>query len=66
MSRLLIIMGLTILLIGIAWPWLQKLGIGRLPGDIVIQRENFTLYFPVVTGLILSLVLSLVLWIVNR
>jgi hypothetical protein len=66
MSRFLIILGLAILLTGLLWPWLSKLGLGRLPGDIVIERETFTFYFPFTTGLIISVVLSLILWIVNR
>lgn len=66
MSRTLIIIGLVIVAIGILWPWLGRLGLGRLPGDIVIERENFTFYAPIVTGLLISLVLSLVLWLLNR
>ena len=48
------------------WPLLQKIGLGRLPGDIVIERENFRFYFPIVTSLIISVILSLVLWLLNR
>ncbi|MQW90762.1 DUF2905 domain-containing protein [Sinorhizobium saheli] len=66
MSRILIIIGLIIVAIGMAWPWLARLGLGRLPGDILIQRENFTFYLPITTGLIVSVVLSLVLWLINR
>lgn len=66
MSRLLIGLGLVILLIGIAWPWLSRLGLGRLPGDIVIERENFHFYFPVATSIIVSIILSAVLWLLNR
>jgi hypothetical protein len=66
MSRVLIVVGLVILAIGLLWPWLGRLGLGRLPGDIVIQRENVTFYFPLVTCLILSALFSLVLWLVNR
>lgn len=62
MSRILII----IVAIGMAWPWLARLGLGRLPGDILIQRENFTFYLPITTGLIVSVVLSLILWLINR
>src|SRR5688500_18842308 len=62
MQRLLIILGLLLLVAGLAWPWLWKLPFGRLPGDIIIERENFRLYFPLTTGLLLSLVLSLLLW----
>jgi len=66
MNRLLIGAGLLLLLIGLAWPWLDKLGLGRLPGDIVIRREGFSLYFPIVTCLVLSAVASLIFWIMRR
>ncbi|MDQ2953782.1 MAG: DUF2905 domain-containing protein [Pseudomonadota bacterium] len=66
MSRFLILLGLVILVLGLAWPLLSKLGLGRLPGDIVIERENFTLYFPIVTSLVVSALLSLALWFMNR
>jgi hypothetical protein len=52
--------------VGILWPTIAKLGLGRLPGDIVIERENFRLYLPIGTSLLISTVLSLVLWFVNR
>jgi hypothetical protein len=65
-SRFLILLGAVILLAGILWPVLSKLGVGRLPGDIVIERENFTLYLPLATGLIVSLLLSAALWLFNR
>jgi hypothetical protein len=66
MARFLIVLGLAILIIGLLWPYLGKLGLGRLPGDIVIERENGTIYVPLVTCLLLSLLLSLVFWIANR
>ena len=66
MARILIILGVVILLTGLLWPFLSRLGLGRLPGDIVIERDNVTFYFPIVTCLILSLLFSLVLWLVNR
>jgi Protein of unknown function (DUF2905) len=66
MARFLIVLGLAILLVGLLWPYLSKLGLGRLPGDIVIERENVTLYIPLVTCLLLSLVLSLIFWVANR
>jgi hypothetical protein len=66
MARFLIVLGLVILVVGLLWPYLSKLGLGRLPGDIVIERENTTFYFPLVTCLLLSLVLSLILWVANR
>ena len=66
MARFLIVLGLVLLLAGLLWPYLSQIGLGRLPGDIVIQRENVTLYFPLMTCLLLSVLLSLVLWVVNR
>ena len=66
MSRTLIIIGLAIAAVGVLWPWLRRLGLGRLPGDIVIQRDNFTLYVPIVTCLAVSVVVSLVLWLLSR
>jgi hypothetical protein len=66
MARFLIVLGLVILVVGLLWPYLSKLDLGRLPGDIVIERENTTFYFPLVTCLLLSLVLSLVLWVASR
>jgi hypothetical protein len=65
-SRFLIPLGVAILVIGLLWPVLSKIGLGRLPGDIVIRRDNFTFYFPIVTCLLVSVVLSLILWLVNR
>ena len=66
MSRLLVGVGVIILLIGITWPWLSRLGLGRLPGDIVIERENFQFYFPLATSIIFSIILSAVLWLLSR
>jgi hypothetical protein len=54
------------LVAGLLWPFLSRIGLGRLPGDIVIERENMTFYFPLMTCLLLSVVFSLVFWIVNR
>jgi len=66
MSRLLIVIGLTIAAVGVLWPWATRLGLGRLPGDIVIQRGAFTFYFPIVTCLVVSVGVSLVLWLLGR
>ena len=65
-SRFLIGLGLIILLAGLLWPFLAKLGLGRLPGDIVIRREGFTFYFPIVTSLLISLVLTVLFWMLRR
>ena len=62
MQQLLITLGILLLLLGIAWPWLSQLPLGRLPGDIHIERENFSFHFPLMTGLLISIVLSLILW----
>lgn len=66
MSRLLITFGILLIVVGLLWPWMAKLGLGRLPGDIVVERENFRLYIPITTALLVSLVVSLVLWWLNR
>jgi hypothetical protein len=66
MSRTLIIAGLVIVATGLLWPLIGKLGLGQLPGDIHVERENYSLYFPVMTSLLISIVLSVVLWLVNR
>jgi Protein of unknown function (DUF2905) len=66
MARTLIIIGLVIVAVGLLWPWLGRLGLGRLPGDIVIERGNSSFYFPIVTCLLISVVLSVVLWLFGR
>ena len=66
MARFLIVLGLAILVAGLLWPYLSQIGLGRLPGDIVIERENMTFYFPLVTCLLVSGLLSLIFWALNR
>jgi len=66
MGRWLVILGIVLVVLGLLWPWLGKLGLGRLPGDIVIERENVRVYVPIVTSLVVSLVLSLILWWLGR
>jgi hypothetical protein len=66
MSRTLIIFGLVLVAAGLLWPWLGKLGLGRLPGDISIERPTYSFYFPLMTSLVISVVLSVVLWLFNR
>jgi hypothetical protein len=70
MARWLIILGVLLILVGVLWPWLTRLGLGRLPGDMVIERDNFRVYIPIATSIVvsvvLSLLLSLVLWLLNR
>jgi hypothetical protein len=66
MQRFLIGLGVVILLVGIAWPVLTRIGIGRLPGDIMIQRGNTSFYFPIVTCILVSIVVSALVWLFNR
>ena len=66
MQRFLILLGLLVLGLGLVWPWLGRLGLGRLPGDIVIERENLRLYSPLATSLLASVVLTLLLWLFRR
>lgn len=65
-SRFLVTLGVVLILAGIVWPFLQRIGIGRLPGDILVEREGFRFYFPVVTSLLLSLLITLILWFLKR
>jgi hypothetical protein len=65
-QKLLILSGLILLAIGLAWPWLRRLPFGRLPGDIHIVREGFSFSFPIVTCLIISVLISLLLWFFRR
>ena len=63
MQRALIVLGIVLLLAGLAWPWLSRLGLGRLPGDIIIERAHVRFYFPIVTSLLISLILTLIMWL---
>lgn len=66
MSRTLIIIGLVLVIIGVLWPWIQKLNLGRLPGDLVIEKENVRFYFPIVTSIIVSIILTLLFWLFRK
>lgn len=66
MSRSLIILGVVLIVLGLLWPWLARLGFGRLPGDIVIERENFRLYIPVTTSILVSLALTVIFWLLKK
>ncbi len=66
MSRTLIIFGLVLVAAGLLWPWFGRLGLGRLPGDIIVERPTYSFYFPLMTSILISLVISIVLWLVNR
>ena len=66
MARFLIILGVVLVAAGLAAPFLAKLGVGRLPGDIVIERGDVRLYLPIATSLLISAVLSLIVWLFHR
>lgn len=66
MNRTLILIGLLIVAVGLFWPWLSKLPLGQLPGDIAIRRENVSFYFPITTMILASLLLSAILWLFQR
>lgn len=66
MQRLLIAAGVVLVLAGLCWPWLSKIPFGRLPGDISIVREGFRFYFPLTSSLLVSAILTLVVWLFRR
>lgn len=66
MSRFLVTLGIALVVAGLAWPLLAKLGLGRLPGDFHIEREGFSFYFPLTTGLVVSAAISLILWLLRK
>jgi hypothetical protein len=66
MQRTLITVGLLIALVGLLWPWISKLGLGRLPGDLIIDKPGFKLFAPFTTMIVVSVVLSLIIWLLRR
>lgn len=66
MAKWLITIGIVLIALGVLWPLLAKLGLGSLPGDIKIERKGFTFYFPITTGILISLAVTLILWIFRR
>lgn len=66
MQRTIIIIGIALILIGLLWPWIAKLPLGRLPGDIMIDRPGFKLYFPITTMVLVSLLISLLIWLFRK
>ena len=66
MQRFLIVAGVVALLLGLLWPWLAKLGLGRLPGDFHVEREDFSFYFPLTTSVLVSIVVTLIIWLLRR
>jgi len=66
MNRFLILIGLVLVAAGLLWPYLIRLGLGHLPGDIAIRGEHGGFYFPIVTCLLISLVLTLIFWLAGK
>lgn len=66
MAKWLIIIGAVLIVVGLLWPWIARLGIGQLPGDIHIKRAGFDFYFPLTSSILISLLLSLLFWIFRK
>jgi hypothetical protein len=66
MQRFMIVVGILMVAAGLAWPWLAKFPFGRLPGDINVVREGFSFHFPLATSLLISLIVSIIIWIFRR
>lgn len=66
MQRALVIVGLAVVAAGVLWPWIARLPLGRLPGDIRVESANGSFYFPIVTCIVISVVVSLILWLFRR
>lgn len=66
LPRVLIVLGLVLVAAGLLWPLVVKSGLGRLPGDIRVERGGFRFYFPLTTSILVSLLLSLILWLARR
>ena len=66
MQRLLIVLGVLFLVAGVAWPWLARIGLGRLSGDIHIERDGWSFHFPIVTCILISLAVTLLLWLLRK
>lgn len=66
MAKTLITIGIVLVVIGLCWPLLQKMNLGRLPGDFIFKSENFKFYFPLTTSIVISVVLSILFWIFKK
>lgn len=66
MLRWLIALGAILILVGLCWPWLSKLGFGKLPGDIMIERNGTRFYFPITSSIVISIIVSIVLLILRK
>lgn len=66
MNKTIIYIGVLVIAVGLLWPWITKLPIGRLPGDIAIKKEGFQMYFPITTMIVISVVISILLWLFKK
>lgn len=66
MNKSIIYIGILIVAVGLLWPWIVKLPIGKLPGDIAIKKEGFQMYFPITTMIVISVVISILLWLFKK
>lgn len=66
MNKTIIYIGILIIAIGLLWPYISKMPLGRLPGDIAIKKEVFQLYFPITTMVLVSLVVSIIIWLIKK
>lgn len=65
-QKILIFTGIAILIAGFLWPWISKLPFGKLPGDIVVDKPNFKMYIPITSMIIISLIISFVIWLIKK
>ena len=66
MQKILIVLGILVLVAGILWPWISKLPIGRLPGDIIIDKPGLKVYIPITTMILVSVIVSVILWLLRK
>jgi hypothetical protein len=66
MQKILIVLGILVLAIGILWPWISKVPIGRLPGDIIIDKPGLKVYIPITTMILVSVIVSVILWLLRK
>ena len=66
MQKILIVLGILVLVAGILWPWISKLPIGRLPGDIIIDKPGLKVYIPITTMILVSVIISVILWLMRK
>ena len=65
-QKVLVSLGVGLIIVGLLWPYLSKLGLGKLPGDIIIRRDNFNFYFPITTCILISVILTGLFWLAGK